>query len=59
MSREAFVEYLSSEGALRCDGVTVKGERCSAGVADVSRPLGLEAWKKARAAGGYCRRHGG
>ena len=59
LSREMFVEWLSSEGSVRCDGVTLKGSACTASVAGVRGQLAIESWKAAKARGGYCSRHGG
>lgn len=59
ISREDFVEYLSSEGSVRCEGHTKKGDRCRTSVAGLSTQLGLKAWIDAKGRGGYCRRHGG
>jgi hypothetical protein len=59
LSREDFVEWLSSEGSIRCEGVTLSGARCKAGVVGVSSQLPVKAWKEAKARGGYCGRHGG
>ena len=59
LSRELFIEWLSSEGSVPCDGVTLKGSACKAGVAGLSSQLAVEPWKAAKERGGYCRRHGG
>lgn len=59
LTRDELVEYLSSEGAVRCEGRTLEGAPCRAGVAGLSSQLNLEAWKAAKARGGYCTRHGG
>lgn len=59
LSRQEFVEYLSSAGSVQCDAKTQKGTRCSFGVAGRSGQLSIEAWKVAKARGGYCTLHGG
>lgn len=59
LSRKEFVEWLSTEGSVRCEGVTQAGHRCRAGVAGVSSQLAVKVWKEAKDKGGYCKRHGG
>lgn len=59
LSREDFVEWLSTEGFVRCKGVTQGGARCKSGVAGVRSQLPVKAWKEAKEKGGYCSRHGG
>lgn len=59
LSREDFVEWLSTEGFVRCEGLTRSGARCKSGVAGVSSQLPVKLWKKAKEKGGYCSRHGG
>lgn len=59
VTREEFVDYLSSEGSVSCEGKTLKGTPCRASVAGPSTQLSVESWKAAKARGGYCRRHGG
>jgi len=59
LSREDFAEWLSTEGFVRCEGVTQSGSRCRSGVAGVSSQLPVKVWKEAKARGGYCSRHGG
>lgn len=59
LTREEFVEYLSSAGSVQCDGKTQKGTRCRAGVAGRSSQMNIKAWKMAKDRGGYCTRHGG
>ena len=59
LSREDFVAWLSSEGAVGCDGLYENGKRCNSRVAGVRGQLPLHQWKAAWDAGGYCKRHGG
>lgn len=59
LTRDQFVEYLSSEGSVRCEARTLKGALCRAGVAGLSSQLNIKAWKAAKDRGGYCTRHGG
>lgn len=59
LTRDEFVEWLSSEGSIRCSGVTQKGARCKSGVKGLSGQMSIGRWKEARARGGYCGVHGG
>lgn len=59
LTRAEFVDYLSSEGSVSCEGKTLKGAPCRASVAGLSTQLSVEAWRAAKARGGYCKRHGG
>lgn len=59
VSREGFVEWLSSEGHVSCEGSYQNGKPCSSRVAGLPGQLNLQAWKAAKAKGGYCRKHGG
>lgn len=59
LTREEFIEWLSSEGSIRCNAVTQKGEPCKSGVRGVSGQMSLGRWKEAKDRGGYCGAHGG
>ncbi len=59
LTRAEFVEWLSSEGSVRCSGVTQKGTRCRSGVKGVSGQMRVAPWKAAKDRGGYCATHGG
>lgn len=59
LTREGFVEYLSTYGGVRCEGHNKDGIRCKSGVAGQTGQLEAEVWKLAVERGGYCRRHGG
>jgi hypothetical protein len=59
LTREAFVEYLSTCGGLRCEGHNKDGTRCKSRVAGRTGQLDADVWKLAIERGGYCRLHGG
>lgn len=59
VARDEFVDWISSEGSVRCNGVTQKGAPCKSGVKGVSRQMKIGAWKEAKERGGYCGAHGG
>lgn len=59
LTREEFVEWLSTEGFVRCSGVTLKGAPCKAGVKGLSGQMAIGPWKAAKDRGGYCSTHGG
>ncbi|WP_293679272.1 hypothetical protein [uncultured Phenylobacterium sp.] len=59
LSREAFVEWLSSCGSVGCEGRNKDATRCKSSVAGRTVQLDVEDWKVAVERGGYCRRHGG
>jgi hypothetical protein len=59
LSREQFVEWLSTEGFVRCEGVTQKGAPCRASVRGVRSQMAIGPWKAAKERGGYCGAHGG
>lgn len=59
LTREQFVEWLSSGGAVRCEAATQKGARCRCGVKGVGIQLDIRTWKVAMERGGFCSAHGG
>lgn len=59
ISREMFVEWLSSSGHIPCEGHYGNGRACASRVAGVRGQLSLDEWIPARERGGYCKRHGG
>lgn len=59
LTREEFIEWLSSEGSVRCSAVTARGAPCKSGIKGVGGQLPIKAWKAARDRGGYCGAHGG
>lgn len=59
LTREEFVEYLSSYGTVRCEGRNKDGSPCKSSVAGPTGQLDAKIWKLANDQGGYCRRHGG
>ncbi|MGH6964295.1 MAG: hypothetical protein ACREE0_07410 [Phenylobacterium sp.] len=59
MTREAFVEWLSSGGRVLCGDTYKGGKPCAAQVAGTTGFMSIERWKAAKAAGGYCKQHGG
>ncbi|MDP1618455.1 hypothetical protein [Phenylobacterium sp.] len=59
LTREAFIEYLSTGGSVRCQGHNKDGTRCKSRVAGRTGQLKADVWKIAVERGGYCRRHGG
>jgi hypothetical protein len=59
LTRDEFVEWLSSEGSIRCDAVTQKGSPCKAGVKGVSGQMRIGPWREAKDRGGFCGTHGG
>ncbi len=59
LTRDEFVEWLSSEGSVRCNGVTRAGAPCKAGVKGAGSQMSISAWKAAKERGGYCSVHGG
>lgn len=59
VTRELFIEWLSTEGHVACEGHYQSGKPCNSRVAGLPGQLDLEAWLAARANRGYCRKHGG
>lgn len=59
MTREAFVDWLSSGGRVLCEDTYKNGNPCAAQVAGTTGFMSIERWKAAKAAGGYCKQHGG
>lgn len=59
LTRDEFVEYLSSYGTVRCEGRNKDGTPCKSSVAGCTGQLDAEVWKLAIEQGGYCRRHRG
>lgn len=59
LTRDQFVEWLSSEGSVRCEATTQRGGRCRLGVKGVRSQLDIRTWKAAMERGGYCSAHGG
>jgi hypothetical protein len=59
LTRDEFIEWLSSGGSVRCNGVTQKGEPCKSGVKGVGGQMSVSRWKEAKERGGYCGAHGG
>lgn len=59
LTREEFHDWMSSEGAVRCSGITTRGRACKCLVSGLSSHLPLDRWKEAKDRGGYCSVHGG
>ncbi|MGC1301468.1 MAG: hypothetical protein WA840_03745 [Caulobacteraceae bacterium] len=59
LTREQFVEWLSSAGSVGCEARTKKGEPCKLGVKGSRSQMGIRSWKAAKERGGYCSYHGG
>lgn len=59
LSRAEFVEWLSGNGHVPCEGRYENGRPCTSRVAGVRGQLEIDAWIAARQKGGYCKRHGG
>lgn len=58
VSKEQYLEWLSSWGSIRCDGMTVKGLPCKQ-MATGQSGLELNVWVERRSVAWHCHLHGG